>query len=224
VRPDGEQRPIDLYLHDGAHRLTSLDLDLSWDGREQFASLGQGGRFGLDVQLSSPFLGSQYEYVKVVLGAGYGFRLPWGHWITPSLLAGQLAGDAPRFERFYPGDLSEWTPGREMGLVYSTRNPIDVFGMGLDQHELATQFGRVDVEYAIPLFRRPRTSVIDSGHLFLSVGSFVLAGDADERRRRREDGLSGTPVGLNGNFGLRLETGLGRVDISVGNVLRRVPL
>jgi hypothetical protein len=52
----------------------------------------------------------------------------------------------------------------------------------------------------------------------------VLAGDADERRRRREDGLSGTPVGLNGNFGLRLETGLGRVDISVGNVLRRVPL
>jgi hypothetical protein len=96
--------------------------------------------------------------------------------------------------------------------------------MGLDQHELATQFGRVDVEYAIPLFRRPRTSVIDSGHLFLSVGSFVLAGDADERRRRREDGLSGTPVGLNGNFGLRLETGLGRVDISVGNVLRRVPL
>ncbi len=224
VRPDGEQRTVDLDLRDGGHRLTSLDFGLSWDGREQFASLGKGGRFGVDVQLSSPALGSNYEYIKTVFGAAYGFRLSWGHWVTPSFVAGQIAGDAPRFERFFPGDLSEWTPGREMGLIYSTRNPIDVFGTGLDRHGLASQFGRVDLEYAIPLFRRPRTSLIDSGHLFFSIGSYVLAGDAQQRQRRRDDGLVVAPVGLNGNLGLRLDTGLGRVDISVGNVIRRLPL
>lgn len=224
VRPDGEQQPVDLYLHGGPHRLTSLDLELTWDGREQFASLGKGGRFGLDVQLSSPFLGSEYEYVKVVLGGAYGFRLPWGHWLTPNLLAGQVTGDAPRFERFYPGDLSAWTPGREMGLIYSTRNPFDVFGTGLDRHGLATLFASADLEYAIPLFRRPRTSVINGGHLFFSVGSYVVAGDRTQRERRREDGYPAAPVGLNGNLGLRLDTGIGRVDISVGNVMERLPL
>jgi outer membrane protein assembly factor BamA len=224
VRPDGEQRDVDIDLRSGVHRLTSLDIGVSWDGREQFASLGKGGRFGLDVELSSPFLGSQYEFVKVVLGGAYGFRLPWGHWLTPSVLTGQVAGDAPRFEQFYPGDLSAWTPGREMGLIYSTRSPFDVFGMGLDQHGFATMFGSADLEYSIPLFRRPRTKVIDGGHFFFSVGTYVLAGDRVQREQRRADGLPAAPVGLNGNLGLRLDTSLGRVDLSVGNVMERLPL
>ena len=224
VTPDGEQRPINLHLRDDRHRLTSLDFGVSWDGRDQFATVGNGGRVGLDVNLSSVALGSNYEYIKVVLGAAYGFRLPWRHVLTPSLLLGQVAGRAPRFELFYPGDLSEWTPGREMGLVYSTRNPIDVFGMGLDRHDLANYMTRVDLEYAIPLFRRPRTRLIDGGHLFFSVGSYLISGDEAQRERRRQDGLAPVPVGLNGNIGLRLETGLGLVDISVGNVLRRLPL
>lgn len=224
VTPDEEQRPIDLYLEADQHRLTSLDFAVSWDGREQFASLGKGGRFGLDVQLSSPALGSNYEYAKAVLGAAYGFRMPWGHWLTPSILGGQITGRAPRFEMFYPGDVSEWTPGREMGLVYSTRNPIDVLGTGIDEHDLAAYFGRVDLEYAIPLFRRPRTSLIDGGHLFFTLGAYVLSGDELTRQQRRIDALGVVPAGLNGNVGLRLDTSLGRVDLSFGNVVRRVPL
>lgn len=224
VTPTAEQRPIDLHLKADQHRLTSLDFAVSWDGREQFASLGKGGRFGLDVQLSSPALGSNYEYIKTVIGAAYGFRMPWGHWVTPSLLAGQITGDAPRFELFYPGDVGDWTPGREMGLVYSTRNPIDVFGMGLDEHDLASYFGRLDLEYAIPLFRRPRTSFIDGGHLFFTLGAYSISGDDLVRQQRRIDGLSAVPVGLNGNIGLRLDTSLGRIELSAGNVLRRVPL
>jgi outer membrane protein assembly factor BamA len=224
VTPEGEQRPVDLRLEEDAHRLTSLDFAVSWDGREQFASLGKGGRFGLDIQLSSPALGSNYEYVKAIIGAAYGFRMAWGHWITPSLLGGQITGRAPRFEMFYPGDVSEWTPGREMGLVYSTRNPIDVFGTALDEHDLASYFARVDLEYAIPLFRRPRTSFIDGGHLFFNLGAYVVSGDAAVRAQRRLDGLLVVPPGLNGNIGLRLDTSLGRVELSAGNVLRRVPL
>jgi hypothetical protein len=224
VRPDGLQRPSDLGLRDGSHRRTSLDFSVAWDGREQLATLGQGGRVGLEVSVSSPAVGSSYEWVEVLLGAGWGFRLPWTHVLTPSLLAGQIVGDAPRFELFYPGDLSDWTPGREMGLVYSTRNPIDVFGTAIDRHGLAHHFGRIDLEYAIPLFRRARTQLVDGGHFFFSFGTFLVAGDPATRRERREDGLPVAPVGLNGNLGLRLETSLGRVDISVGNALRRVPL
>jgi outer membrane protein assembly factor BamA len=224
VTEKGESRVLDLGLRNGRHRLTSLDFSLSWDGREPYASLGRGGRFGLDVQLAALPLGSQYEYVKVVLGAAYGFRLPWDHSITPVLLAGEVAGIAPRFERFFPGDLSAWTPGRELGLVYSTRNPIDLLGTGLDRQGLGSYFARIDLEYAIPLFRRPRTKLIDGGHLFFGVGSYVISGDAAERSQRRHDGLPAVPVGVDGNMGLRLDTGLGRVDLSVGNVLRRVPL
>jgi hypothetical protein len=111
-----------------------------------------------------------------------------------------------------------------MGLIYSTRNPFDVLGTGIDRHGFASLFASADLEYAIPLFRRPRTSLIDGGHLFFSVGAFVVAGDRVQREQRRVDGLPAAPVGLNGNFGLRLDTGLGRVDISVGNVMERLPL
>jgi hypothetical protein len=32
------------------------------------------------------------------------------------------------------------------------------------------------------------------------------------------------PVGLNADFGLKLDTSIGTFDFSVGNVLRRLPL
>ena len=81
--PGGETRPIDLELLPGVHRLTSFNLGLNYDGRDEAARLGKGARVALDLQLSSPLVGSEYEYIKLVAGGAYSFRLPWGHWITP---------------------------------------------------------------------------------------------------------------------------------------------
>jgi len=224
LRPDGVSEPIDLDLQRGAHLLSSANFGLNYDGREEAARLGKGMRFALELQLSSPLVGSRYEYMKLVAGGAYTFRLPWRHWITPSLVAGQIAGRAPRFERFYAGDLSEWTPGRELGLIYSTRGPIDVFGTGVDTRLFGSLFARVDLEYVWPLFTRNRVRGIKGGALFWTAGVYTFAGDAGERQRQRAAGGLAAPLGFNANFGLRLETAIGVVDLSVGNVLRRTPL
>lgn len=220
----GELVDVDLHLRDGVHRHTSVDFSLSYDGRSELFLVGKGGRFVLDVQASSPATGSQYEYIKLVAAGTYSFRLPWRHWITPSASGGQISGRAPIFERFYSGDLSAWTPGREQGLRYSTRNPIDVFGSGIDTREFGDLFGRVDLEYAWPLFRRTRTRGVYGGDLYLSLGVFTLVGDLAERSRRRAADERVAPVGAAADLGLRLDTALGTFNVSVGEVLRRVPL
>lgn len=224
LRPEGVTEPVDLDLQRGVHLLTSANFGLNYDGREEAARLGKGARFAMELQLSSPLVGSRYEYMKLVAGGAYTFRLPWKHWITPSLVAGQIAGRAPRFERFYAGDLSEWTPGRELGLIYSTRGPVDVFGTGIDRRLFGSLFARVDLEYVWPLFSGNRVRGIKGGALFWSAGIFTFAGNAAERKVRKAIGEPVAPIGFNANFGLRLETVIGVVDLSVGNVLRRTPL
>ena len=221
---DGSLRPLDLQLDAGLHPLSSAEFSLAWDERNRAAILGKGGHIRLDVQLSSPAIGSRYEYLRVLIGGGYSFRLPWGHWLSPSLWGGQIAGRAPRFEMILPGDLADWTPGRTMGLQYSTRFPIDAFKTGVDAYPLAQLGGRLDLEYGIPLFRRPRTSFVYGGYLFLSAGVFTLAGTRAERSDRRAAGEWVAPLGLNANFGLKLDTAIGTFDISIDNVLRRTPL
>lgn len=224
VDESGALVDLDLHLRDGAHRHTSVDFGLTYDARDELFLVGKGGRFALDVQASSAATGSQYEYVKIVAAGAYSFRLPWRHWLTPSASGGQISGRAPVFERFYSGDLSSWTPGREQGLRYSTRNPIDVFGTGIDTREYGDLFGRFDLEYAWPLFRRTRTRGVYGGDLYLSLGVFTLMGDAAERARRRAAGERLAPVGAAADLGLRLDTALGTFSLSVGNVLRRTPL
>ena len=185
---------------------------------------GKGGRIALDLRMSSPALGSEYEYIKLVAGGAYTFRLPWRHWVTPAVSAGQIAGRAPIFEMFYAGDLSDWTPGREQGLRTSTRGPIDVFRTGIGAREFGTFFARADLEYVWPLFRRSTTRRVSGGELFFSLGLFTLMGNEAERRILRREGEAVAPLGFNANIGVRLETALGVFDISLGNVLRRTPL
>jgi outer membrane protein insertion porin family len=224
VQSDGSQLPVSVDLKNGAHRLTSAHFGLLWDGREEVFLAGKGGRVALDLQLSSPAIGSSYEYIKLVVGGAYSFRLPWRHWITPSITGGQIAGTAPVYEQFYSGDLSAWTPGRELGIRYSTRNPIDVFGTGVSSRTFGVLFGRFDLEYAIPLFRRTRTRVVYGGDLVIATGIFTLVGNKEERERRRAADESVAPIGFNADLGLRLDTAAGTFRVTIGNLLRRTPL
>lgn len=221
---DGSVVPVDVGVRPGPHRLTSVHFGLVWDARDEVILAGKGARVAFDLQLSSPATGSQYEYVKLVIAGGYSFRMPWRHWFTPSVSGGQIAGNAPVFERFYAGDLSAWTPGRDLGLRYSTRNPIDVLGTGIDTRTFGVLFGRFDLEYTIPLFRRARTRGVYGGDLFFGAGLFTLVGNAEERKQRRLARERVVPVGFNANLGIRIDTAAGTFNISVGNVLRRTPL
>ncbi|TPV96104.1 MAG: hypothetical protein B7733_06470 [Myxococcales bacterium FL481] len=222
--PDGSVRPVDPRLIDGSSVLTSAEFSLRWDGRGQNPRLATGVRLALDVQWSSPLVGSDYEYAKVRGAAAYSFRLPWGHWLTPGLFGGQVLGQMPRYELFHPGDLNAWTPGRELGLTYSTRAPFDVLGTGVDTYALVHLFAAGNVEYTLPLFRRARTSWVESGQLYVMFGTYIVSGDTETRGERQQMGLPEMPVGVDANFGLRLDTSLGIVDLSAGNALRRLPL
>ena len=224
VLPDGTSIPLDLHMRAGRHRYTTASLGLAYDSRRQAFLAGKGGRFGFDLQVSSPAVGSNYEFIKLVAGGAYSFRLPWRHWLTPSAAGGQITGNAPIFERMYAGDLSSWTPGRELGLRISTRNPIDVFGTGIDARPFGDIFGRFDLEYVWPLFRRTRTRRFYGGDLFFGAGVFTLVGNAAERAAQRAADQTITPVGFNANLGVRLDTSLGTFNISVGSLLRRTPL
>lgn len=224
VHPDGSSEPVDLHLRGGTHRLTSAHFGLVWDARDEVILAGKGARVAFDLSLSSPAIGSQYEYVKLVIAGAYSFRLPWKHWLTPSVSGGQIAGRAPIFELFYAGDLSAWTPGREQGVRYSTRNPIDVFKSGIDRRTFGVLFGRGDLEYVIPLFRRARTRRVYGGDLFISAGVFTLVGSAEERKAQKAAKQRVAPAGFNANLGVRLDTAIGTMTISVGNILRRTPL
>src|SRR5690606_4010966 len=108
------------------------------------------------------------------------------HWVTPKVSGGQIAGRAPRFELFYAGDLSDWTPGREQGVQYSTRNPIDVFGTGIDTRTYGVIFGKFDLEYVWPLFRRARTRAFYGGDLYFSTGIFTLVEERAVRKVRKD--------------------------------------
>lgn len=222
--PSGLSTPIELDVRDGAHRLTVATVSLGYDGRQQSFLTGKGAQIGVDVQLSSPGLGSQYEYAKLIAVGAYTMRLPWRHWLTPRAQAGQIIGDAPRFEQFYAGDLSAWTPGREESLRFSTRNPIDVFGTGIDTRTFGSMSARFDLEYVWPVFRRTRNRSVYGGDLFCSLGVFTLVEDAAGRALRRAAKQRVAPTGFNADLGLRLDTALGTVKITIGNVLRRAPL
>jgi outer membrane protein assembly factor BamA len=224
VSPEEDAIPVEFDVRDGIHRMTAAHFALVWDGREDAVLAGRGGRFELELQLSSAGIGSEYEYMKLVGGGAYTSRLPWRHWVTPSLAGGQITGDAPIYEQFYAGDLGDWTPGREEGLRFSTRNPIDVFGHGLDTRTFGALFGRADLEYVWPLFRRTRTRRVYGGDLFFSAGVFTVVGNAEDRTELDAAGERVVPLGLNANLGVRLDTALGTFDLSVGNVLRRTPL
>ena len=224
VDESGVVHELDLDMLNGTHRHTAVDFSFTYDGRDELFLAGKGGRVVLDIRASSGATGSQYDYIKLVAAGAYSFRLPWRHWLTPRASGGQIGGRAPLFERFYSGDLSAWTPGREQGLRYSTRNPFDVFGTGIDTREYGDLFGRVDLEYAWPLFRRTRTRGVYGGDLYLSLGIFTLVGNAAERRRRREASETLVPIGAAADLGLRLDTALGTFNVSVGNVMRRLPL
>ena len=100
----------------------------------------------------------------------------------------------------------------------------NVFGTGVDTRLFGSLFARFDLEYVWPLFSRNRVRGIKGGALFWSAGVFTFAGDSAERKARRAAGEIAAPLGFNANFGLRLETAIGVVDLSVGNVLRRTPL
>jgi len=194
----------------GDSRLLTLALGLDYDTRSDPILPADGQRLVAVVQAGGVAIGSDYDELKL--------HLRWEGWaevarrniLSLHLDFGLLAGGAPLFDRFYVGDINPLLSDRKLDLVVSTRPTFDILGRGAD----AIRYGDVEiagaVEYDYQLFRGKKT--IYGGDLFFGVGIFYL-GSRDDLR-----------PDLWFNAGLRLDTAIGLVEISVANVVGRLPL
>src|SRR5262249_60955715 len=132
------------------------------------------------------------------------------HVLSLHLDFGLVAGGAPLFDRSYTGDINALLPDRKLDLVVSTRPTFDLLGRNAG----SVRYGDIEVqsaiEYAYQLFRGKKT--IYGGDLYLGVGVFALG----TRQDLRPD--------LWLNAGLRVDTAIGVVELSVGNLVSRLPL
>jgi hypothetical protein len=193
----------------GDSRVVTLAAGLDVDTRNDPILPSVGDHFALVVQAGGEPIGGSYDYLRL--------RARWERWleIAPRHImslhvdGGFIAGSAPRFDRFYIGDLNPLLTDRKLDLVVSTRAAPDIFGTGADEVRYGDLETGVTFEYAYQLFRGRRT--IYGGDLFVATGIIGLGGTSDLRM----------DLALNG--GLRLDTALGVVEVSLSNVFGRVP-
>jgi outer membrane protein assembly factor BamA len=219
--PDGRTAAVDVGLRPGGSFDSTASIVLERDTRSEPALPLQGSRVAFQGELSTPWLGSSYEYYKLTVGYQVWFRLPWGHALSLLSWAGVIVGDAPIFDRFYIGDVNPLVPPRALGLTFSTQPSRNLLGAGISGVRYGVLGGRLGTEYLWPVFRGG--TYFYGGHLFAGMGVLGLARAEDLRDRPGGSVWSSLPVDLYFDAGLRLDTFLGVFHFSVANFLGRLP-
>lgn len=217
----GLAKPIDFSIREGASRVSSLSLTLDVDTRSDPILPHSGRRLLINMEISSPALGSSYAFAKGTLRtSSYHPVGKRGHTLGLHGFVGAVFGNAPYFDRFFVGDLNLLLPPRVLGLNFSTLPSRDVFGSAIPDHRYDSYAARTMVEYAVPLLRR--RGFVYRGDAFVALGAFALASDRDLRAR---DGAwaPAIPIDLTGDLGVRLDTAIGIFTLSVANALGRIP-
>lgn len=218
--PSGAVRPIEFDIHNGNSFLSVVSFTIERDSRSDPVVPEYGSILTFTGDASTPVLGSNYSYVKLVGSYRQYVPVPWKHVLAFDLFAGLVFGEAPFFEKFFIGDLNDLVPSRALGLNFSTLPSRNFFGTSIDEKRYEDFALRTSAEYIIPWFRGGRTFY--SGDFFLNVGLIFLASIDDLRRRDTGLGQS-IPIDLTFDVGLRLDTRIGVFRFSVGNALGRIP-
>ncbi len=165
----------------------------------------------------APF-GSDYPYAKLVLNASRWFALPWGHVAHIEGFAGAVFGEAPLFESFYVGDLSDLLPDRVLDLNFDRRPALNLLGTSVVESRYGSYAAKANAEYRVPLYRGIRS--IYGVDVFGSFGLYALATDAHFLGRLPGyTGLASIPVDLTFNAGLRIDTQAGGFVFGVSNIV-----
>jgi outer membrane protein insertion porin family len=214
--------PIDFMLLPGSSVLSTIRATAINDTRND-PFLTSSGHYLLatfDASLT-PF-GSDYPYAKLVLRASQWLQLPWGHVVALEGFAGSVFGNAPLFERFYVGDLTDLLPDRVLDLTFDRRPAPSFLGTDIVEIRYGNYAAKLAAEYRIPLYRGTRS--IYGVDLFGSFGIYGLANEADlVRHARGYQGLGTVPIDLTFNGGLRIDTQAGGFVLGIANVLGLLP-
>jgi outer membrane protein assembly factor BamA len=212
--------PIDFMLASGASVLSTLGATIVNDTRDE-PFLTTSGRYimsSVDASLA-PF-GSDYPYTKIVLRGSQWVALSWGHVLELQGFAGAIFGDAPLFERFYVGDLSDLLPDRVLDLNFDRRPAPNFFGTDVRYGNYAA---KLNAEYRIPIYRGTRS--IYGVDFFASLGLYGIANEEDfVAPARGYRGFATVPIDLTFNAGLRIDTQVGGFVVGVANLVGLIPV
>jgi len=219
----GVTSPIEFNILAGDSYLSALSASVTYDTRNDPFLPTSGLFFNLSVELSNPLIGSAYSYSKYVVMLDYYAKLPWNHVLKVGLLVGFITGEAPLFEKFYLGDLSDLIPGRVMGMALDARRSFNLLRTSINLMRYEDIAAKVYAEYTIPLYRSKQN--VYGVDFFFTLGFFMLASADDLTSPDRGfSDVSPAPVDLTANLGFKLDTAVGFFEISVGKLLGLIPI
>jgi len=216
--------PIDFMLASGASILSALRATYVHDTRDQPFLPTRGHRFIASLDLAPTPLGSDYAYTKLVLHGQQWFALPWaGHVLQLEGYVGGVFGNAPLFERFYVGDLSDLLPDRALDLAFDRRPAPNFLSTDIVEIRYGNYAAKIDAEYRVPVYRGNRS--IYGVDFFGSVGFYALANEQDlVDHARGYTGFGTWPVDATFNAGLRIDTQAGGFVFGISNLVGLIPV
>jgi outer membrane protein insertion porin family len=215
--------PIDFMLAPGSSVLSTLRVTVAHDTRDEPFLPTRGHDLTASADASLTPLGSDYPYAKVVVHGTQWFGLPWGHVLAVDAFVGGIFGNAPLFERFYVGDLTDLLPDRVLDLNFDRRPAPNYLNTDIVELRYGNYAAKLDAEYRVPIYRGVRS--IYGVDLFGSFGVFGLANQQDfVDRARGYQGFGTLPIGLTFNAGMRLDTQAGGFTIGIANLIGLIPV
>jgi outer membrane protein insertion porin family len=215
--------PIDFMLIRGSSTLSTLRATLVNDTRDEPFLPTRGHRLVASIDAGLSPLGSDYPYTKLTLRGSQWFALPWGHVLALEAFAGTIFGNAPLFERFYVGDLSDLLPDRALDLAFDRRPAPNFLSTDIVEIRYGTYAARIDAAYRIPLYRGTRS--IYGVDFFGSFGFYGLANEEDLLDHARGyTGFATWPIDLTFNAGLRVDTQAGGFVFGISNLVGLIPV
>jgi outer membrane protein assembly factor BamA len=215
--------PIDFMLDNGSSILSTLRATFANDTRDQPFLPSRGHRFLASLDASLAPLGSDYTYTKLQLDASQWFALPWGHVLQLHGFVGGVFGNAPLFERFYVGDLSDLLPDRVLDLSFDRRPAPNFLNTDIVEIRYGNYAAKLDAEYRIPLYRGRQS--IYGVDFFSGIGLYGLANEQDfVEHARGYTGFSTWPIDFTFNAGLRIDTQAGGFVLGISNLVGLIPV
>jgi outer membrane protein assembly factor BamA len=213
--------PLDFYLADDRSILSALVFSLIRDTLNHPLLPSEGQRLALSTTLSSDVIGSHYHYMKLTVEGDFYVKMSWNHSFRFGFLVGAIFGEAPLFERYFVGDLSDQMHARVLQLNFSHAPPPNVFRNSTEEMRYESLAARLDVEYIAPLYRGRR--VVYGVDFFLSFGIYSL-GSAEDFASPPAGYKGGAfPVDLTMDLGFRLDTNAGVFGFSFKTLLGLIP-
>jgi outer membrane protein assembly factor BamA len=214
---------IDFGLEGDNSQLFAASVLLIKDTRDHPFLPREGSRLFAQATLGAQALGGSYNYGKLEFGLSKWRSLSWGHIVKGEAFAGLILGDAPFFERFYVGDLSDLIPDRQLDISPTASPAPDIFSTGFSEQRFGDVAGRVAGEYLIPLREaREDERYLYGIHAYFGAGLVGLA-NRQELLIRDPARPTGIPLDLTLDLGLRVDTIVGVFGLSFSNAAGILP-